>query len=593
MRFCQHCGQRLRLGDRYQAFSALGSGQSSRTFMAVDTQKLFDPRCIVKGFAYDGDEVERVERSMESFRQEVAQLEQLSQHPQLPDLYAYFERDRQQFLVQEWIAGRTLLQQLQEEGCFDESQVQQVLLEVLPILHFLHTHQIVHRDIKPANLIRRTEDAKLMLVDYGAAKVITPSGLLKTGTVIGSAEYAAPEQLVGKALFASDLYSLGVTCIHLLTGVSPFDLFHAPSGTWLWRSVAAPVSDRLTQILDKLLQSSLRDRYSSAAAVLADLGINNIPWFEPKKSLLASTGASVDQFKTWDCVDTWQVDAEVNAIALSVDGNRLASGDNDGNIQLWDVEQGKLIAILPADGQAIAALAFSPDGQWLVSGDRAHRVIIWHTRTYKRLQTWVGHQAGVTAIAVAPDGQWVISGSSDKAVNVWNGATDKLIHRFAGHGAGIEAIALSADGHLLASGDADGAIKIWQVETQELLRTLSKHAGAVGAIAFSPDAEILISGSWDMTVQVRHVSASGLIHKLSGHLLPITSVAVHPEGGAIATGSHDATIKLWDLQRGSLLATLTGHTGAVESVIFGPDGTFLLSASRDGTLKRWQHAPPS
>jgi serine/threonine protein kinase len=158
----------------------------------------------------------------------------------------------------------------------NEDKIRQLLKDLLPVLEFIHSHKIVHRDLKPENIVRRralSETAgNLVLVDFGAAKLMTGGMLPKTGTMIGSAAYTAPEQLMGKAVFASDIYSLGVTCIHLLTEVPPFDLFDSQEGTWAWRDyLKTPVSDELGNILDKMLQGATSRRYHSAAAVLRQL----------------------------------------------------------------------------------------------------------------------------------------------------------------------------------------------------------------------------------------------------------------------------------------------------------------------------------
>ncbi|MGF1492519.1 MAG: protein kinase [Microcoleaceae cyanobacterium] len=177
-------------------------------------------------------------------------------------------------MVQEFIPGYNLTQELARQGSFDESKIRQVLQEILPVLDFIHRHQVIHRDIKPDNIIRRRSPVtamhqRLTLVDFGSAKSVTQSQQQQLGTMIGSAAYTAPEQLMGKATFASDIYSLGVTCIHLLTGIPPFDLFESQTGEWAWRDyLKAPLSDELSQILDRMLQRAVGQRYQSATAVL-------------------------------------------------------------------------------------------------------------------------------------------------------------------------------------------------------------------------------------------------------------------------------------------------------------------------------------
>ncbi|MFM6453720.1 MAG: GUN4 domain-containing protein [Planktothrix sp.] len=206
------------------------------------------------------------------------QLEQLGKHPQIPELFAYFIQDHRQYLVQEYIEGENLNQELSETGAFSEDKIIKLLENILPVLTFIHQQQVIHRDIKPENIIRRKSDHKFVLVDFGAAKAVTRTALAVTGTVIGSAGYVAPEQAVGKPTFASDLYSLGVTCIHLLTNIEPFDLFDISESDWVWRDyLTVKVSDRLGQVLDKLLQQGTKKRFQTAQEVLEALQLTVKP----------------------------------------------------------------------------------------------------------------------------------------------------------------------------------------------------------------------------------------------------------------------------------------------------------------------------
>jgi serine/threonine protein kinase len=183
------------------------------------------------------------------------------------------ETRRAQYLVQEYIEGQNLEQELKSQGVFNEAKIKALLTDILPVLDFVHSQGVVHRDIKPENIIRRNSDKKAVLVDFGASKVVTPLNRSVTGTVIGSAEYVAPEQANGKANNPSDLYSLGVTCIYLLTQVSPFDLFDTSDHEWVWRQLLVnnKVRDDLGRILDKMIEFGTRKRYQSAREILQDL----------------------------------------------------------------------------------------------------------------------------------------------------------------------------------------------------------------------------------------------------------------------------------------------------------------------------------
>ncbi|MEL7036403.1 MAG: serine/threonine-protein kinase [Cyanobacteria bacterium J06592_8] len=276
--FCLNCNSGLvlrsqgetHLSSHYRGIQLLGQGGFGRTFLAVDESQSSKPRCAIKQFFPQGIDPKKASAL---FQQEAKQLERLGDHSQIPKWLGYFEQDGYQYLLQEFIDGKNLAQELFEKGAYTEKKIRQLLEDLLPVLEFIHRHKIIHRDIKPENIIRRRitsgNQGNLVLVDFGAAKVMTDGMLPKTGTMIGSAAYTAPEQLRGKAVFASDIYSLGVTCIHLLTEVSPFDLFDSQEGIWVWRDyLKTSVSDELGKILDKMLQGATSRRYHSASAVL-------------------------------------------------------------------------------------------------------------------------------------------------------------------------------------------------------------------------------------------------------------------------------------------------------------------------------------
>ena len=201
----------------------------------------------------------------------------------------------------------------------------QLLQQLLPVLQLVHEHQVIHRDIKPANIIRRQRDRQLVLVDFGAAQYATARVLEKTGTLIGSAEYAAPEQVGGKAVFASDLYSLGVTCLHLLTQIPPFDLYDCCEDIWIWRSyLTIPISTPLEQILHKLLQKATKRRYQSATEVLFSLETFS------KHTVVSSQSTasrSTDDFETpyFGLSHQANLSASITAYAAALDIHSIAA----------------------------------------------------------------------------------------------------------------------------------------------------------------------------------------------------------------------------------------------------------------------------
>ena len=274
---CQSCGTALRLHQRYQALKPIGQGGFGRTFLAVDLAESMKPRCVIKQLYPQQQGVELQAKASDLFRQEAQQLLTAGQYPSIPTFLDYFEQDGFQYLVQEYIEGQNLAEILKSGQVFKESEVKALLETMLETIDFLHHHKIIHRDIKPANIIR-SPNGRFILVDLGAAKLATGTALGQTGTVIGSAEYVAPEQLRGKAIFASDLYSLGATCVTLLTGMSPFSLFDTSTGAWEWRDylVQNPVSEPFGKILDRMLIGPTKLRYGSADEVLEDLEVKKL-----------------------------------------------------------------------------------------------------------------------------------------------------------------------------------------------------------------------------------------------------------------------------------------------------------------------------
>ncbi|MEH1856122.1 MAG: serine/threonine-protein kinase [Nostoc sp.] len=270
--FCVTCGSKLLLKERYRAIKPIGQGGFGKTFLAVDEDKPSKPRCVIKQFYPQSQGTNTLAKAVELFNQEAVQLDELGKHPQIPELLAYFTQEARQYLVQEFIDGQNLAQELAHRGAFSETQIWQLLNDLLSVLQFCHARHVIHRDIKPENIILRSGDSKLVLVDFGAAKSATGTALNRTGTSIGSPEYVAPEQMRGRAVFASDIYSLGATCVNLLTQRSPFDSYDTQNDTWVWQQyLQTPISNPLSRILNKMLESIPVRRYQTVDEILKDL----------------------------------------------------------------------------------------------------------------------------------------------------------------------------------------------------------------------------------------------------------------------------------------------------------------------------------
>lgn len=307
--------------NRYRVIRRLGEGGFGRTYEAEDAERLDDP-CVIKQFVPEAQGTTALLKSTELFKREAKQLYELGEHhPQIPRLIAYFEQGKCLYLVQEFIKGQTLLQEAQQ-GAFSEQQIWEVLADLLPVLKFIHERNVIHRDIKPENIIRRQTDNRLVLIDFGGAKQLSTTTLGRVGTGIYSLGYAPIEQMAGQASQVSDLYSLGSTCVRLLTQCLPSpdeygniqnDIYDAIEGRWLWREHLeqreVTVSDELAQILEKLLKLLPKQRYQSAEEVLKDLNsrpqVTRLPaivWTPQPAEPIREQGTPILQPFTFDVV---------------------------------------------------------------------------------------------------------------------------------------------------------------------------------------------------------------------------------------------------------------------------------------------------
>ena len=271
------------IDNRYTIQKLLGQGGLGRTYLAFDTRR-FNEACVLKEFAPIGTGESGLEQYRNLFKREAKILHQL-QHPQIPKFLACFEGDNRLFLVQEYVDGKTysrLLGELQRQGRnFSEEEVIEWLKNLLPVLEYVHHHNIIHRDISPDNIMLPDGKDLPVLIDFGVGKQIADINEARSSnhqvtfvgkmSLVGKVGYAPREQIsLGLCSPSSDLYALGVTAIVLLTGRDPSLLMDQYSLEWNWRYYTY-VTDDLAQILDYMLADRPNNRYQTAREVLIDL----------------------------------------------------------------------------------------------------------------------------------------------------------------------------------------------------------------------------------------------------------------------------------------------------------------------------------
>jgi WD40 repeat protein/predicted Ser/Thr protein kinase len=630
------------LDGRYQITQVLAQGGFGQTYLAVDMRRPGQPICVVKQLRSVANP-ELLPTVQRLFKTEAAILEKLGQHDCIPRLLAYFEESQEFYLVQEFIPGHPLDQELLPKQPLPIAQVIGLLTDILEILVFVHAQGVIHRDIKPANIIRRQPDQKLVLIDFGTVKeirTVTGFDAPKLTVAVGTPAYMPVEQFHGYPQLNSDIYALGVVGIQAMSGLSIDEIRtlitpNYPQTTLEhWSDSLPPIevevlatspttSDvnpeqrlQLAAVLDKMVQLDYRERYQSAASVLNELEtIHSNPsvaisspkiapsYISPLSSelpsqlpnLLSTTSATpITRSKHRQLARRLLIGSGL-AIALITGAYKLPSLISQSPLPTVQTAESAaspatrltLARTLSGHTDRVWSVALSQDGQTLVSGSQDDTIKVWNPTTGELSRTINAQAGSVRAVSLSADGKTLAAGNGDNSIKVWDLPTGKLRYTLSGHTGSVWSVALSRDGKTLVSGSQDNSIKVWNVETGKLVRTLTGHTGIVYDAILSPYEKTIVSASADKTIKVWDLETGRLLRSLAGHGDVVRSLTISPDGQTLASASWDRTLKIWNLQSGELLKTLEGHQDRIVSVAFSAEGKTLASASLDKTIKIW------
>ena len=638
---CESCGLSLvpLLRGRYRIVRALGQGGFGKTYLAVDEDRL-KARCVIKQFSPQVKGEKSLKKAVLLFEQEAVRLNELGEHPHIPSLLAYFEQDNRLYLVQQFIEGATLAQELAHQGCFGEQKIREVMAGLLPILKFVHDRNVIHRDITPANIIRRKLDNRLILIDFGIAKVLEEVGsdLGVPGTKIGTEGYAPIEQLrSGRAFPASDLYSLGATCLYLMTRTKPDDLYDPIQGNWLWRSKLADqgvrFSEGIGQVLDRLLKDLVIERYQTADQVMHDLRLllsrpsSSSPAFFPVQGNVTSSIPRTTQPPAFSRLpqsandsDSFRTDSFSNS---EIRANSEGLNNSDFVTDLRNVNESSQTNELPQLEQLIKSQSSQPlqsnvlpqpielpistpssdllSSGLLSSGIRrsafpnslptslptSERISGELTDLYGCISTLKGHSSWVLALAASPDSQTLVSGGLDDRIIVWDllsGDPDKIL---VGHTKPINGLVITPNGKTVVSCSDDISIKFWRLSTGSMDRSISVHTRDINSIAVSPDGQFLVSGAEDRTLCAWNVNTGAWLRSYPDVAGMVRSVAISANAQVVACGGLDNKVRVWNFNTTQLLHCFSGHNNSVLSVALTQSGRYVVSGSKDRTIKIW------
>lgn len=629
-------GQPL-FGGRYIIERKLGEGGIGITYLARNER---DELRVIKTLREDilnhSTWKPHQTKLKQDFRDEAVRLA-VCRHPHIVQIENIFDEGNLPCMVIEYIEGEDLGDRLRRMGVLSEVEALLYIRQIGEALKVIHSKGLLHRDIKPRNIMIRAGKSEAVLIDFGIAREFIPN-VIQRHTVYRTPGFAPPEQYELEAARGAyiDVYALAATLYTLLTGLIPRNAddrrrrnIPLEPPKHFNPNISDTVNQAIMRGMD--LQPDLRPQSIQEWLDLLDGEIDEVPptqvitpqsrlptqhFPQPKaQSLKPSVGTS----QSWQCVRTLRGHSSmVLAVAISLDGQTLASGSNDNTIKLWQLETGKQLRTLgrwfSGHSNIVYTVAFSPDGKLLASGSWDESIKLWQVATGKEIYTLTSHGNWINSVAFSPifpnpcDQEqetylqrlsssskasiglgWILaSGSADSTVKLWQVNTGTEIRSFTGHSDSVWSVAFSPDGQLLASGSADSTIKLWQVNTGREIRTFTGHSFFVHSVAFSPNGQLLASGSADRTIKLWQVTTGEEIRTFIGHSEAVCSVAFNPKGQLLASGSWDKTIKIWQISTGTEICTLCGHSNYVRSVAFSPDGQTIVSGSDDDTIKIWR-----
>ena len=533
-------------------------------------------------------------------------------HPGIVTVYDAVQSADVPWTVMEFVSGPSLAEVIARERRLPWEQAAALGRDLADALAHAHAAGVVHRDLKPGNVLlagRRT-----VLTDFGVACILDATTKLTVeGTLIGTPQYMAPEQVEGESIQAPvDLWALGATLYTAVEGCPPFDgpTLTAVLAAILTRPPPTPQhAGPMAPVISALLSKAPGQR-PDAAALTRQLtalqradppGLTVRPPGAARAAEPATVAAAVRRESPLRTAVLGGHGGRVYSVAFSPEGTVLASGCDQGvrpdgslvkggrRVRLWNVASQTCTAALTGPQGAASCVAFSPDGAMLASGNSGQPVHLWRLGSrFGKGPVTLADDTDVTSVAFSPDGTLLATGNCYKTVRLWDMATRRCLATLSGHGGWVHSVAFGRDGGILATGSGDHTIRVWDVAARTCLAIFAGHSEIVREVAFSPDGVTLASGSVDTTIWLWDLATGTCVAVLTDSFTPVFCVAFSPDGSLLASGGPDSTVQLWDVATRTRVATLTGHAKAVTSLAFSPDGGTLASGSHDTTVRLWR-----
>lgn len=627
------------LKRRYRVIGLLGQGGFGAVYKAQDIE--FSNRLVaIKEMSKYHLSTKELQEATAAFKSEAQLLAGLT-HPNLPRIYEQFSEENRWYLVMDFIEGETLDEYLAKKGLryLPVPEVIEIGLQLCSVLRYLHSRQppIIFRDLKPDNIMR-TPDGQLYLIDFGIARHFK-QGQAKDTTALGSPGYAAPEQY-GKAQSTprTDIYSLGATLHHLLSGDDPaLNPFRFAS--------LSECEQFVPEALDRLIQRMLNmdeSKRPDDSEVRQELRRIAAEWPETKIVAKAATfnGAShtlqqqtgiqaqvPGSFSGAHVVTGWGTGNLSNAATTSTASSNSSSSSSStpakksgggralivfliilfaivntcskqssttqnnsvgtGTTPVSSASLGVLYT-LPDAGSRIESVAWSYDGKYIAAGTDGGNVIVWNAQNNTTSTAFIStnHTGIVKAIAWSPDSTLIASAGADTTVQVWNIKTGHIVLTYRGHTMAVNALAWSPNGKYIASASDDKTVQVWDARTGQKLLTYKAHTAAVTTVAWSPNGKSIASGGEDHLINIWDANSGKTISTYVQHAEAIATIAWSADSSTIASTDTAGYLRIWKVATGvDITGQYQGHT--IRGLAWSPDGKGLAVGDNTGNISVW------
>ena len=610
----------------YRIIKLLGAGAFGQTYLAQNLKLPDQPVCVVKQLKPQSTDPESVKAAKMLFDREADTLHQIEGHEQIPQILDYFEEEQEFYLVQEYIEGETLREELDRQQPWDQSQAMLFLQEMLGIVAFIHSHKIIHRDIKPENIIRRNSDRTLFLIDFGAVKQFCCDRQQPSSTIIHSRGYSPPEQLAGIPELNSDIYALGMTCIEALTKATPESLIQLRDTrtqkiSW---SESLKICPEFKSILDKMVCISSKNRYLSADCVLRDLehvdtsSPNNYTLTEITTSQNLHAAYTLTELRTESFADS-SLDPEdfeqlseaspISKTSAPPQKKKLNSKELSLELYEWLKDQQRAPQLKKAVDMT---------RQWLrkrfliVSGSLIFTIvglplflILSHTnksahpsdttsdRTtnsqeplaiFKEKISFKEHSSSIKFLSFAPDRKTLVSGSEAGLVKLRDlqNLSSTTITQTQSQ---ILAMSSSANGNTLAIATEGKLIELWDLKTHQKISQIPTQQ-LVWSLAMSQYGDLaagLVGKIKLWKIQPKLSETKQLLDERSQQ---IAAIALNPAADILARGSADGTVRISHLASNKS-QSFHKHSNAINAVAIDANSALLFTGSEDDTIRIW------